>query len=94
MDVRNAEQVESDIKEAVEFGGGRLDIAFNNAGIEESAKKTHEIDEEIFNRTIETNLYGVWRCYRAEVIAMLKQENNRPRRGRGVFINVSSVNRL
>lgn len=91
MDVRNEEEVQSAIAEAVKFGGGRLDIAINNAGIEDGGLKTHEVSDETWVKNIDVNLTGLFRCQRAELRAMLNQEDMGPRLGRGVIVNLSST---
>lgn len=58
---------------------GRLDCAFNNAGIagyqvDASGKKTAEWSEEAFDRMIGVNLKGVWLCMKEEIVQMLRQE--------------------
>ncbi|HVN89767.1 MAG TPA: SDR family oxidoreductase [Candidatus Binataceae bacterium] len=63
---------------------GRLDCAFNNAGIAGAGRLTHEYSLEEWNRVISINLTGVWLCMRAEIRQMLKQ-------GSGVIINTSSI---
>lgn len=63
---------------------GRLDFAFNNAGIEGSQALTHECSEENWDKTISVNLKGVWLCMKMEIPKMLNQ-------GKGVIINCASV---
>jgi NAD(P)-dependent dehydrogenase (short-subunit alcohol dehydrogenase family) len=63
---------------------GRLDYAFNNAGIEGSPAPTDECSEGNWDRTIAVNLTGVWRCMRAEIPRMLAS-------GGGSIVNNSSV---
>ncbi|MGH7010723.1 MAG: SDR family oxidoreductase, partial [Caulobacteraceae bacterium] len=46
---------------------GRLDILINNAAFQEHAKAIEEIDEERFDRTLKTNLYGYFHLARAAV---------------------------
>ena len=51
---------------------GRLDCAFNNAGIapyqvDSSGRKTAEWEEESFDRMIAVNLKGVWLCMKEEI---------------------------
>src|SRR4029077_5998097 len=58
--------------EAVVGAYGRLDCAFNNAGIsgwmiDAGGKKTAEWPEEAFDRMIAVNLKGVWLCMRHEL---------------------------
>jgi NAD(P)-dependent dehydrogenase (short-subunit alcohol dehydrogenase family) len=63
---------------------GRLDFAFNNAGIEGVAAPTGECTDENWNRVIATNLTGVFSCMRAEIAAMLAG-------GGGAIVNNASV---
>ena len=83
-DVANWEDVEGLVAKAVaEFG--RLDCAFNNAGIEGEPALTHKCTEENWNRVLAINLTGVWHCMKAEIAQMLKQG------GGGAIVNTSSV---
>ena len=68
---------------------GRLDCAFNNAGIagwqvEAAGKKTAEWSEEAFDRMIAVNLKGVWLCLRHELPQMQTQ-------GSGAIVNTGSI---
>ena len=63
---------------------GRLDCAFNNAGIEGEGGNTHECTEANWARVISINLTGVWLCMKAEIVQMLKQG------GGGAVVNTSS----
>ena len=63
---------------------GRLDYAFNNAGIEGVSGNTVECTEENFDRTIGVNLKGVWLCMKYEIPEMLKH-------GKGAIVNCASV---
>jgi len=63
---------------------GRLDFAFNNAGIEGVSAITHECTGENWDRTLSVNLTGVWLCMKHELSHMI---NN----GKGVVINCASV---
>lgn len=63
---------------------GRLDYAFNNAGIEGDSADTAACTEENWNRVIDVNLKGVWLCMKAEIPVMRKQ-------GSGVIVNCASV---
>lgn len=62
---------------------GRLDGAFNNAGIGQVGL-LHEISEEDFDRVMEVNVKGVWLCLREQLRVMRAQ-------GFGSIVNTSSV---
>lgn len=64
---------------------GRLDAAFNNAGIEGEQAPTGECSTANFDRVIAVNLRGVFLCMREELRQMVKQETG------GVIVNTSSV---
>lgn len=82
-DVSKWPEVEGMVKKAVE-AFGRLDCAFNNAGIEGATALTHECTNENWDRVIAINLTGVWQCMKAEIAQMLKQG------GGGAIVNTSS----
>jgi len=84
IDVAKYADVEGAVAKAVETYG-RLDCAFNNAGIEGEAALTHKCSEENWNRVLSINLTGVWFCMKAEIAQMLKQG------GGGAIVNTSSV---
>jgi NAD(P)-dependent dehydrogenase (short-subunit alcohol dehydrogenase family) len=87
-DKRDAERL---IAHAVD-AFGRLDVLVNNAGIVHAADFV-DLAEEDFDRVLRVNLKGAFLCGQAAVRQMLKQP---PRgdgaSGRGVVINMSSVN--
>jgi NAD(P)-dependent dehydrogenase (short-subunit alcohol dehydrogenase family) len=83
-DVSQAAEVRTLVQKTVEKFG-RLDIAFNNAGIEGSWSPIAEQSEEEWDRTIDINLKGVWLCLKYEIQQMLKQG------GRGAIVNMASV---
>jgi NAD(P)-dependent dehydrogenase (short-subunit alcohol dehydrogenase family) len=83
-DVSKREQVERMIETIVK-NYGRLDIAFNNAGVEEPFMcKLADITEESWDRVQGINLKGVFLCMKYEIPQMLKQ-------GKGVIINAAST---
>ncbi|MFC1916914.1 SDR family oxidoreductase [Chloroflexota bacterium] len=81
-DVSKATEVEALVNKAVETYG-RLDYAHNNAGTVGSMGNTTECTEENWDRTINTNLRGVWLCMKYEIPQILKQ-------GKGAIVNTSS----
>src|SRR5262249_27155334 len=82
-DVSRHSNVEAAVQKAVDTYG-RLDCAFNNAGIEGERGLTHECTDENWNRVISINLTGVWLCMKAEIEQMLKQGRG------GAIVNTSS----
>jgi NAD(P)-dependent dehydrogenase (short-subunit alcohol dehydrogenase family) len=82
-DVSRHDEVEALIGRTVETYG-RLDCAFNNAGIEGEQAKTAECTVENWNRVIDVNLRGVWLCMKYEILQMIRQ-------GVGSIVNMSSV---
>jgi NAD(P)-dependent dehydrogenase (short-subunit alcohol dehydrogenase family) len=86
-DVSKASQVDALIQTAVEKFG-RLDIAFNNAGIEGVWVPIVRQSEEDWDRTIDINLKGVWLCLKYEIRQMLRQA------GGGAIVNMASINGL
>jgi NAD(P)-dependent dehydrogenase (short-subunit alcohol dehydrogenase family) len=66
---------------------GRLDVAFNNAGVEDAAAPFHEQTVENYDRVMGINVKGLWLSMQAEVRQMLKQ-------GGGAIVNTSSVGGL
>jgi len=69
---------------------GRLDIAFNNAGIEGNIAPTHEQTEANFDQVMGINLKGVWLCMKHEIEQMLKQSKSVDG-SRGAIVNCSSI---
>lgn len=63
---------------------GRLDVLFNNAGIEGALATTADYPEEAFDRVLAVNLKGVWLGMRAVIPEMLKQ-------GKGAIVNTASI---
>jgi NAD(P)-dependent dehydrogenase (short-subunit alcohol dehydrogenase family) len=83
-DVSKASDVEKFVQQtAGKFG--RIDVAFNNAGIEGNWTPIIEQTEADFDRVIAINLKGVWLSLKHEIQQMLKQG------GGGAIVNMSSV---
>ena len=51
---------------------GRLDIAFNNAGIDIESGKLADGSEDVFDKIMNVNVKGVWLCMQHEIQMMLK----------------------
>lgn len=83
-DVTVATEVEALIGQAVATYG-RLDCAYNNAGIEGyMAGRLHEYPEDQWDRLIDINLKGVWLCLKHEIPQMIEQ-------GGGAIVNTASA---
>lgn len=92
VDVTSDAQVESAMAAAVKVFG-RLDGAFNNAGIstnpaQPAGEKAADIPEDAWLRVLDVNLTGVWRCMRAEIRQMLTSGTS------GAIVNNASVGGL
>lgn len=85
-DVTDKAQVEAMIARAVgEYG--RLDAAFNNAGVNSEAAALLETGDDEFERVMNVNLRGVWNCMKSELRRMVP-------RGSGAIVNCSSIGGL
>lgn len=84
-DVRHADQIQALMRSVVEREG-RLDIAFNNAGIYAN-HPFHRMPIEVFDDVQATNMRGAFLCMQAQIPIMLRQ-------GGGVIILTSSVQDL
>jgi NAD(P)-dependent dehydrogenase (short-subunit alcohol dehydrogenase family) len=82
-DVRIASQVENMVTRTVEKYG-RLDIAFNNAGVGSKMARLIRMTEETFDEVADTNFKGVWLSMKYEIPVMQGQ-------GGGVIINNASI---
>jgi NAD(P)-dependent dehydrogenase (short-subunit alcohol dehydrogenase family) len=83
-DVAMAAEVQALVRKTVEKFG-RLDIAFNNAGIEGNLVPIVNQPEADWDRTIDINLKGTWLCLKYEIQQMLKQRSG------GAIVNMASV---
>jgi NAD(P)-dependent dehydrogenase (short-subunit alcohol dehydrogenase family) len=63
---------------------GKLDAAFNNAGINCDGAPMLETDDEEFDSILDVNLRGVWNCMKVELRQMIAQ-------GSGAIVNCSSI---
>ncbi|MGV9292604.1 SDR family NAD(P)-dependent oxidoreductase [Amycolatopsis sp. NPDC003676] len=82
-DVTDEAQVTAMV-EAAESAYGRLDGAFNNAGVPNNGKKLADLTREEFDRVFAINVTGPFLCMKHEVPAML-------RTGGGSIVNTASV---
>jgi len=82
-DVARASEVEALIQRIV-AQHGRLDCAFNNAGIDGAMGTTHACAEDNWDQVLSVNLKGVWLCMKYEIRQMLAQ-------GGGAIVNTASA---
>jgi NAD(P)-dependent dehydrogenase (short-subunit alcohol dehydrogenase family) len=66
---------------------GRLDAAFNNAGVQSPAMEIADVSREEYDRVTDINLRGVWNCMKHELRHMREQ-------GSGAIVNCSSIGGL
>jgi len=81
--VADHDSVEALVKGVVDRFG-RLDCAFNNAGVAGDQVRTKDSTFEDFNKIIDVNLRGVWYCLKYELEQMLSQ-------GSGAIVSTASV---
>ncbi len=82
-DVTDAAQVEAYVARAVD-AFGRVDVLFNNAGIEGAVAPLEQYPEDVFDRVLAVNVKGVW-------LAMGQVADVMRRNGGGAIVNTSSV---
>lgn len=82
-DVASPGEVRSTIA-AVAAAYGRIDCAFNNAGVLGARLHVHEYPDDEFERVVRVHLFGVFYCMKHELVQMQKQ-------GGGAIVNTSSV---
>jgi NAD(P)-dependent dehydrogenase (short-subunit alcohol dehydrogenase family) len=85
-DVSDDAQVEAMVKQTVATFG-RLDAAYNNAGVQNVLAETADSPRDDYDRVMAINLRGVWSCMKFELQQMRKQ-------GSGVIVNCSSLGGL
>jgi NAD(P)-dependent dehydrogenase (short-subunit alcohol dehydrogenase family) len=85
-DIAKEQQVEAMVEQTVSTFG-RLDAAYNNAGVQSPAMETADASGEEFDRVTSINLRGVWNCMKYELRQMRQQ-------GRGAIVNCSSIGGL
>ncbi|MBC7883804.1 MAG: SDR family oxidoreductase [Anaerolineae bacterium] len=82
-DVTQADQIETMIEKTMATFG-RLDFAFNNAGVEQQPSPLPEQSEELFDWINNINYKGTWLCMKYQIPQMLKS-------GGGAIVNMSSI---
>jgi len=85
-DVADDAQVEAMVDQTVAVFG-RLDAAYNNAGVQNELAEAADQTREDFDRVVGINLRGVWSCMKFELRQMRKQ-------GSGTIVNCSSLGGL
>ena len=85
-DVSDDAQVEAMVDQTVATFG-RLDAAYNNAGVQNNLAEAADATRDDFDRVMSINLRGVWSCMKFELRQMLKQEG-------GAIVNCSSIGGL
>jgi NAD(P)-dependent dehydrogenase (short-subunit alcohol dehydrogenase family) len=85
-DVSDDAQVEAIVKQTVATFG-RLDAAYNNAGIQNVLAETADSPRDDYDRVMAINLRGVWSCMKYELLQMRAQ-------GSGAIVNNSSLGGL
>ena len=85
-DVAELGAVEAMVKQTVS-AFGRLDVAFNNAGVQNVLAETADATPEDFDRVNSVNLRGIWACMKYELQHMRQQ-------GSGAIVNCSSIGGL
>ncbi len=82
-DVTNEHHVEDAVKRAAAING-RLDCAFNNAGVELSNTPLTEVTSDQYRRIMDINVLGTMLCLKHEMRAMIRQ-------GSGAIVNNASI---
>jgi NAD(P)-dependent dehydrogenase (short-subunit alcohol dehydrogenase family) len=85
-DVADEHQVAAMVEQTISTFG-RLDAAFNNAGVQSPIAETADASGDEFDRVNAINLRGIWSCMKYELIHMRKQ-------GSGAIVNTSSLGGL
>src|SRR5438874_8561384 len=85
-DVADEKQVAAMVEQTV-ASFGRIDAAFNNAGVQSPVAETADASGEEFDRVNAINLRGVWNCMKYELRQMREQ-------GSGAIVNCSSMGGL
>ena len=81
-DVTNSDDIQAALQQGIDRFG-RLDIAFNNAGVELRPMPAADISEDDWDRVLNINLRGVFLCMKYEIPLLLQH-------GGGTIVNTSS----
>jgi NAD(P)-dependent dehydrogenase (short-subunit alcohol dehydrogenase family) len=81
-DVRHTEDIQQALQKTIETFG-RLDIAFNNASVEQKSVPLADLTEAAWDRAVDIDLRGVFLCMKHEISLMRQQ-------GGGAIVNTSS----
>lgn len=82
-DVTSRSEVEKMVAQAVETFG-QLDVAVNNAAVDQVPEPFVDSADEMFNKVMDVNLRGVWLCMQAQIKAMLPRKS-------GSIVNITAV---
>src|SRR5437879_8242370 len=85
-DVANIDEVAAMVDQTVATFG-RLDMAFNNAGVQSPVAETADAQPSDYDFVMGVNLRGVWNCMKYELLQMRRQ-------GQGAIVNNSSLGGL
>lgn len=86
-DVSSEKDVEAMVEKTVE-AFGKLDYAYNNAGIQSPIMDTADLTEEEYDNVMNVNLRGIWLCMKYELRQLRKQGTE------GAIVNCSSLGGL
>lgn len=83
VDVTDSKSIQEALNQTI-AKYGKLDFAFNNAGVENKVEPLHEVDEEEFKRVVNIDLTGVFLCMKYQLPLLLKN-------GSGSIVNTASI---
>lgn len=86
-DVSNEKAVEAMVEKTVATFG-KLDYAYNNAGIQNPVTDTIDLKEEVYDDVMNVNTKGIWLCMKYELLQLIKQGTE------GAIVNCSSLGGL
>ncbi|GIP45715.1 oxidoreductase [Paenibacillus sp. J45TS6] len=86
-DVSDEEAVKAMVEKTV-AAFGKLDYAYNNAGIQNAMTDTVDLKEEVYDEVMNVNTKGIWLCMKYELLQLRKQGTE------GAIVNCSSMGGL